>query len=120
MTHYFLSAPEHSDFAEAHVKRRTRKRAIRLFDNDDINGSSQGGRVDLVVHVPEITDEFSQIIHPSSGRTTVKTTTADTKTKNKKQKAVNNKSLLVHHGSTKHERFGRGLARAASGTHLKL
>jgi len=45
------------------MKRGACERTIWLFDDDDVNGSSQGGRIDLVVNMPEITDELAQVIH---------------------------------------------------------
>lgn len=63
------------------MKRRTCKRAIRLFDDDNVDGTGEGGRVDLVVNMSEITDEFSQIIHPNLEPAIQTATTLESKKK---------------------------------------
>lgn len=49
MTHHFRPGAEDTELAEANMEGRAREGAVRLFDDDDVDCTSQSRSIDLVV-----------------------------------------------------------------------
>lgn len=62
-THHFRSGTEYAELAEADMEGRARERAVRLFDDDDVDRAGESRGVDLVVEEAEIADDLSDIVH---------------------------------------------------------
>lgn len=66
-TYHLLPAAQHSQLPEADVEGRALELAILLLHHDNIDGSRQGGRIDVVVEVTEVAEDTRQAVHLWSG-----------------------------------------------------
>ena len=60
---FLLIWPEERELAESHVKGRAGERAIFMLDNDDINSTAEGSRVDGVPCCRDRVAEISNVLH---------------------------------------------------------
>lgn len=58
-TYHFLTTPEYTQFAESDMKRRTLEFTIRLFNDNNINGSGKSGTIDFTIEFLKITENFN-------------------------------------------------------------
>lgn len=72
-TYHFLPGLEHTQLAKADVEGGRHESAVVLLDDEDVDGPSQGGRIDFAVPLRKGLDERvgNKITHSSPGDITV-------------------------------------------------
>lgn len=65
--YHFEAASKDSQLPEPDVERRAREGPIGLFHDHHVNGSREGGCVDLIVKLPEVGKHLAQIVHGIHG-----------------------------------------------------
>lgn len=62
-TNHFLPGAQYTKFAKAHMEWGTSEGSIGLLNNNNIDGSSESGCIDLIVEVTKVADDLADVIH---------------------------------------------------------